>query len=63
VACGQRKNEFAAHAELALNPDAPAVPLDNSFHDEEAKTCSHTGSLLRLLEAIKEVRHLILGDA
>src|SRR4029078_9796836 len=47
---------------LAVDPDAPAVRLDDALGDREAETGAEAGRAARLPEPLEDVRELELGD-
>ena len=57
------EEEDAAFAELALDPDAAAVRLDDPLDDRQAQARAVLSGLARLPQAFEHVRQVIGGDA
>lgn len=60
---GQKEEKRRALAKLALDPDLPAVRLDDALGNLEPQAGAVACALFGLPEAVEEVRYLLGRDA
>ena len=60
---GHREEEDAPTPWCALDPDAPAVRLNDSASDRQSQSGPVASALLRLPETVEDVRKPLGGDA